>query len=116
METPARYGPDDTVPRDQLIPATVVQRHTSPATTTRGKVDLRVPCCGRWARVQPNDSDAFSLLACTSCRLVFEIDLVNQRAGCGDDQPRYLAHLTVLDVASVTVAVRRHTPHRRRYA
>jgi hypothetical protein len=49
---------------------------------------------------------------------VFEVDLVDQRAGCGDDQPRYLAHLTVLDVASVTVtvAVRRHAPHRSRYA
>lgn len=96
MATSGRYGPDDSVSRDQLAPATVVQRRTEPVTSGRhrGTFDTRVPCCDRWARVQHNDSDAFSLVACTPCGLVYEVDLVDEHSGRWDDQPSYLAHLT----------------------
>lgn len=110
--TPARYGPDASVPTASLIPGVVVERRTDSA--PRGKrgerLEVLVPCCDRSAYLAIGQPEVLKVIMCNPCGLMYEAELVEEVAGQWDDQLSFRADLTVAEFDDVAFARRRPKP------
>lgn len=93
-----RYGSDEDVPRQALIPGVRVRRYTD--STSSDSVDVSVPCCGRRARL-PIQPTRETVVACPFCSLVFRAVLIDENDG------GYAAILTVSNQTFVLARRRR---------